>query len=89
MGGESKIFFCHPMGLENFHLDLLRARWRNLVYVEWLYMIKSMVIGFCFIGGWCYSECQWVLDWRTPVQFQGSEMSLELFQDFMVGYIKP
>ena len=45
-------------------------------------------IGFCFIGDWCYSE------WRgrdliTLAQFQGSEMSLGLLQDFMDMYIKP
>ena len=27
-------------------------------------------------------------DLRTLVQFQGSEMSSELFQDFMDGYVK-
>ena len=46
-----------------------------------------MVVGFCSIGGWCYSGW-WVWDLRTLVQFQGSEMSSELFQDFMDGYVK-
>ena len=47
-----------------------------------------MVFVFCSIGGWCYSE--WcVCDLRTLVMFQGSEMSLGLFQDFMDGYVKP
>ena len=47
-----------------------------------------MVVGFSSIGGWCYSEwCVW--DLRTFAQFQGSEMSLGLFQDFMDGYVKP
>ena len=36
-----------------------------------------MVVGFCSIGGWCYSGC----DLRTLAQCQGGEMSPELFQD--------
>ena len=47
-----------------------------------------MVVGFCFIGGWCYCEW-WVWDLITFAQFSESEMSPELFQDFMDGYIKP
>ena len=40
-----------------------------------------MVVGFCSIGDWCYSEwCVW--DLRTPAQLQGSEMSSALFQDY-------
>ena len=47
-----------------------------------------MVVGFSSIGDWCYSEwCVW--DLRTLAQFQGSEMSSGLFQDFMNGYVKP
>ena len=47
-----------------------------------------MVVGFCFNGGWLYSEW-WGWDLITIVQFQVSEMSVGLFQDFMDGYIKP
>ena len=50
-GGEFKISFCHPMGFEGFHSDLPRARWHDLVCGECLQMIKSMVVGFYFIGG--------------------------------------
>ena len=46
------------------------------------------MVGFWSIGGWCYSEW-WVWDLRKFAQFQGSEISLELLQDFMDGYIKP
>ena len=47
-----------------------------------------MVIGFYFIGGWCYSE--WLVwDLIALVQFSKSEMSPGLFQDFMDGYIRP
>ena len=45
-----------------------------------------MVVGFCFIGGWCYSEW-WVWDLITLAQFPGSEMSPGLFQDFMDVYV--
>ena len=40
-----------------------------------------MVVGFCFIGSWCYSE-RWVLDLMTLAWLQGSETSPGLFQDF-------
>ena len=51
-------------------------------------MIKSMVVGFCFLGGlMLLSDGAWDLITRT--QFQGSEIALRLFQDFMDGYIKP
>ena len=47
-----------------------------------------MVIGFCFIGGWCYSK--WgAWDLITLAQFRESEMSPGLFQDFMDMYIRP
>ena len=46
-----------------------------------------MLVGFCFIGRWCYSEW-WVWDLITLAQFPGSEISPGLFQDFMGGYIK-
>ena len=39
-----------PQGFESFHSDLTQARWHNLMCVECLLTIKSMVIGFCFIG---------------------------------------
>ena len=50
--------------------------------------IKLMVVGFCSIGGWCYSGW-WVWDLTTLAQFQGSKMFPGLCQDFMDGYIKP
>ena len=43
-------------------------------------MIKLMVVGFCCVRGWCYSEW-WV--WDLRIQFQKSEVSLGLFQDCM------
>ena len=46
-----------------------------------------MVIGFCFIGGWCYSGW-WVWDLITLAQFSESDMSPGLFQDFMDVYIR-
>ena len=39
-----------PQGFESFHSDQARARWHNLVCMECLWTIKSMVFGFCFIG---------------------------------------
>ena len=51
-------------------------------------MIKPMLVGFCCIGSLYYSE-SWVWELRTLAQFQGSEMSPGLFQDFMDRYIKP
>ena len=59
-----------------------------LVFAECSYTIKSMLVGFVFIGGWCYSEwCVW--DLIALAQFPGSEMSAGLFQDSMDLYIKP
>ena len=43
-GGES------PQGFENFHSDLKRARWHNLVCVECSWTIKSMVLVFILLG---------------------------------------
>ena len=41
-----------------------------------------MVVGFCFIGGWCYFECcGW--DLIALEQFQESEISPGLLQEFM------
>ena len=51
-------------------------------------MIKLVVVGFYFIGGWGYSEWQ-VWDLIILVQFQRSEFFPGLFQDFLDGYIKP
>ena len=47
-----------------------------------------MVVGFCSIGGWCYSGW-WVWDLRTLAQIQWSEIFPGLFQDLMDGYVKP
>ena len=41
----------------------------------------------CSIGGWCNSGW-WVVDLRTFAEFQGSEMSPGILQDFANGYIK-
>ena len=46
-----------------------------------------MVVGFCSIGGWCYSGW-WVWDLRTLAQIQWSEIFPGLLQDLMDGYIK-
>ena len=42
-------FLLSPQGFESFHSDLPRLRWRDLC-VDCLQMIKSMVVGFRFIG---------------------------------------
>ena len=42
---------------------------------------------FLFSGGFMLEWWKW--DLITLAQFQGSEMSPGLFQDFMDGYIKP
>ena len=44
---------------------------------------------FCSIGGLCYGLFMIVGFENSLPQFQGSEMSPGLFQDFMDGYIKP
>ena len=45
-----------PQRFESFHSDLLQARWHTIVCVECLWMIKLIVVGFCFIGVWSYSD---------------------------------
>ena len=45
-------------------------------------MIKPVVVGFCSI------RVDATLGLKTLAQFQGSEMSLGLFQDFMDAYIR-
>ena len=45
-------------------------------------MIRLMVVSFCSIG------VDAALGFKTLAQFQGSEMSPGLFQDFMDGYIR-
>ena len=39
-----------PGVFESFHSALPQARWLNIVCVEYLQLIKSKVVGFCFIG---------------------------------------
>ena len=39
-----------PQGFESFPSDLLQTRWPNLVHVEYLQMVKPVVVGFCCIG---------------------------------------
>ena len=46
MGPRFPLF---PQGFESFPSDLPRARWRNLVCVQYLQMIKVVVVGFCSI----------------------------------------
>ena len=82
----SPIFRFVTQRFKSFPSDLPRARWRNLTCVECLWMIKPMVVGFSFY--WRLIRL-WVWNLRTLAQFQGSEMSPGLFQDFMDGYIKP
>ena len=56
-----------------------------------LYMIKPMVVDLwvdAHIYHFFEKSYKWVWSVRTLSQFQGSEMSLGLFQDFMDGYIK-
>ena len=43
-------FLLLPKGFESFPSDLPRVSWLNLVRVEYLLMVKSMVVGFCSIG---------------------------------------
>ena len=50
-------------------------------------MIKSIVVGFVLLGVDAILSDGWGL--ITFAQFQVSEMSTGLFQDFMNGYIKP
>ena len=79
-------FLLSLRGFESFLLHILRVRLRSLVCVYYLQMIKSMLVGFCFIGAWCYSEW-WRWDFVTLAQLQGSEMFPCLFQYFMDGCI--
>ena len=46
-----------------------------------------MEVGSCFTGDWCYWGL--MMDLIKLTQFQGSDMSPGLSQDFMDGYIKP
>ena len=72
-GSEAKIPFCYPRRAGAFP-QLFCERWRcNLVHVECLLMIKSMMVVFVLLE----------VD-VTLAQFQGNEMSPGLFQDFMV-----
>ena len=51
VGMRTKTCFCLPQRCGSFSLVFSQARWRNLVRVEGLWMIKAMVVGFCSIGG--------------------------------------
>ena len=44
-------FLMLPQGFERYYSQLSRVRWRNLMCVECLQMIKHMVVGFCSTGG--------------------------------------
>ena len=76
MEWEREVCQRFPFANHSFYSDLTQARWRNLVFVE------CLMVGFCFFGGWCYSE-RWGWDLITLAQFQESEMSPGLFQDFI------
>ena len=55
-GGEvSPRFPCVTSGVWELLLSLFIARWHNLVCLEFLQIIKLMVVGVCSIWGWCYS----------------------------------
>ena len=79
-------FFLLPQGFESSFWGLSQARWRNLVCVECLGIIKPVVVSFCSIEGWSYSGW-WVWNLRTLSQFQGIEMSRWLFQNFIDEYV--
>ena len=66
-GCKYKISSSFPQTFESFHSDLLRRRWRNLVLVEYLWMIEWVVVCFCSVGGWCFSGW-WVWDLRKLAQ---------------------
>ena len=38
------------LGVKNISSDLPEVGWYNLVCLEWLYMIKQIVLGFCSVG---------------------------------------
>ena len=65
--GEVSPLFSFVRELENSPTDLPQARWRNLVCVEFRWL------GFCSIGGWCYSG-RWVWNLSRFEQFHGSEI---------------
>ena len=48
-GSESEISFCYCRGVRAIPSDLLQVRWPNLVRVEYLQMVKSVVVGFCSV----------------------------------------
>ena len=76
-----------PQEFESFSSDLPWVWWRNLVRVECLYMIKPMMVGFCSDMG---LMLLWVMgvEFGKLAQFQDSEMSPGLFQNFMDGYVE-
>ena len=80
------LLLLSPHRIESFTMALQQARWHNLLCLENLLLIKSVVVGFCFTGGWWYSE---LWEWDLMTQFQGCEMSRGLYQDHIDGYVKP
>ena len=50
-GRRGQDFLLIPQWFESFRSHLPRARWRNIVFVECLYMVKQTVVGVCYIGG--------------------------------------
>ena len=87
--------FCYSWDV-SYPSDLPRGGWFNLVRVCVVYDCKPMMAVFFFFW-WGGGEgglllllffC-WAWDVKRLVQFQASEMSPGLFQDFINGYIKP
>ena len=56
-GGESNVSFCYLRDLRTSPQTYRKRGGAicNLVFVECLQMINSMVVGFCSIRGWCNS----------------------------------
>ena len=78
-GSKSNIFYVTPevcdRSEENHRKtsNLSQGRWCNVVRVEYFYMVKPVVVGFCSIGGSYY--CGWYMcHLRILAQFWGSEM---------------
>ena len=50
-GRSAQNFLVLPQGFRSFFTVFSRARWRNLVRLECLQMIKPMVVVFCSVEG--------------------------------------
>ena len=58
-GGELKIFLCYPRGSEIYHQSFAREV-AYLVHVDCLYLIKPLVVGFCW-------RCNWTVGSRINI----------------------